>query len=98
MAGAGLADDRAIDKALRDPLELGVTRALLLIQNGAIVAEHYGGGCCRESTHRSWSMAKSWAHALVGVLVHERRLALDAPAPVAKWCGSARRPWRTRRT
>ena len=33
----------------------------------------------------SWSMAKSMLHAVVGMLVAEGRLSLDAPAPVPEW-------------
>ena len=33
----------------------------------------------------SWSMAKSMLHAIVGMLVAEGRLVLDAPAPVPLW-------------
>ena len=36
----------------------------------------------------SWSMAKSMLHAIVGTLVGDGRLTLDAPAPVPAWQGS----------
>lgn len=74
-----------IEKALADPPELGHTRALLFIQDGAIVSEHYGAGHGEKSTHRSWSMAKSWLQATVGVLVREGKLEVDARAPVPEW-------------
>lgn len=85
-------DRDALDRVLRDGLaapELGTSRALLVIQNGAIVAEHYGEDLDASSTHRSWSMAKSWLHAMVGILVRDGKLEVDAPAPVPEWSDPA---------
>lgn len=61
------------------------TRALLAVQGGRLVLERYAEGFGPESPFRSWSMAKSVVQALVGVLVREGRLSLDAPAPVPEW-------------
>jgi CubicO group peptidase (beta-lactamase class C family) len=69
--------------------ELGRTDALLVVQRGAVVLERYGHGVDASTTLRSWSMAKSMLHAVVGVLVAEGRLDLDAPAPVAAWADPA---------
>ena len=61
------------------------TRALLVVQDGRVVLERYAEGFGPDSRFHSWSMAKSVTHALVGVLVREGRLDLDAPAPVPAW-------------
>ncbi len=61
------------------------TRALLVVQGGRIVLERYAPGFTPESRFESWSMAKSVTQALVGILVREGKLALDAPAPVPEW-------------
>lgn len=61
------------------------TRALLVVHRGAIVAERYARGCDRTTRFLSWSMAKSVTQALVGVLVREGRLSLDAPASIPEW-------------
>jgi CubicO group peptidase (beta-lactamase class C family) len=34
---------------------------------------------------RSWSMAKSFVHAWVGILIRDRKLSLEGPAPVQRW-------------
>ena len=47
--------------------------------------ERYAEGFGPESRFRSWSMAKSVTNALVGLLVREGKLDLDAPAPVPRW-------------
>jgi len=78
----------------------GISLALVVMQSGEIVAEHYGhqpdtvfgpgGPVTAESTLVSWSMAKSITHAAVGILVGEGRLQLNEPAPVAEWMGTAK--------
>ena len=64
---------------------LGDTRALLVVRGGSIVFERYAEGFGRDSRFQSWSMAKSITNALVGILVREGKLDIEAPAPVAVW-------------
>ena len=54
---------------LGSPEELGTTLALLVVHDGRIVLEHYGGGTDAATTLVSWSVAKSITHALVGIAV-----------------------------
>jgi len=61
------------------------TRALLVVQDGRLVFERYADGFGEDSRFQSWSMAKSVTNALVGILVRQGRLSLDAPAPVPEW-------------
>ena len=61
------------------------TRALLVVRGGSIVFERYAEDFGRDSRFQSWSMAKSITNALVGILVREGKLDIDAPAPVAAW-------------
>jgi CubicO group peptidase (beta-lactamase class C family) len=61
------------------------TRALVAVQGGRIVLERYAPEFGPESRFRSWSAAKSVTQCLVGILVRDGRLALDAPAPVQEW-------------
>jgi CubicO group peptidase (beta-lactamase class C family) len=78
----------AASAALLAPLGRGGlpdTRALLVVQGGQIVSERYADGFDADSRFRSWSMAKSVTNALVGILVRDGALALDAPAPVPRW-------------
>ncbi len=77
--------NRLIDRAFAGPPELGQTRAVLVIHEGRIVAERYAAGLDATTTHRSWSMAKSWLHAMVGILVRQGRLDIHAPAEVPEW-------------
>ena len=61
------------------------TRALLVVHQGAIVAERYAPGFGPDSRMQSWSMAKTVTQALVGILVGQKRLDLHAPVPVPAW-------------
>jgi CubicO group peptidase (beta-lactamase class C family) len=74
----------------------GRTRAVAVVHGGRLVGERYGdrtdawGEVTGEPVDAttpllSWSMAKSMLHAVVGILVGEGRLALDAPPPVPGW-------------
>lgn len=61
------------------------TRALLVVRHGRIVYERYAEGFGAKSRFHSWSMAKSFTQALVGILVTRGLLSLDDPAPVPEW-------------
>jgi len=95
---AGVALDPLLDEVMDPDGPLACTRAVVVVHGGRLVAERYGdrtdawgdvtGDPVDASTPLlSWSMAKSMLHAVVGMLVEEGRLDLDAPAPVPAWQG-----------
>lgn len=61
------------------------THAVIVVHKNKIVAEQYAPGFTRESRHMGWSMTKSITNALVGILVREGKLTVEAPAPVPEW-------------
>ena len=61
------------------------TKAVVVVHNGAIVAEKYAPGYNKTSKFLGWSMAKSITGALIGILVRDGKLKVDQPAPVAAW-------------
>jgi hypothetical protein len=61
------------------------TRAIVVVQHGVIVAERYAPGFGRQIPLLGWSMTKSVESALIGILVSDGVLHLDAPAPVPQW-------------
>ena len=73
------------------------TYAVVVVQGGRLLYERYGGALPQwegpgkpvheETPLLSWSVAKSLLHAVVGMLVADGRLELDAPAPVPPWRG-----------
>jgi len=90
---ARYADDAAVS---RDLLERAVapyfddeameeTRAVVIMHGGRVVAERYAPGITPETRLIGWSMSKTLTATLVGMLVADGRLSLDAPASVAEW-------------
>ena len=65
------------------------TKAVVIVHNGRVIAERYAEGYGINTPILGFSMTKSVMNALVGILVRERRLAVEASAPVAAWSGSA---------
>ncbi len=63
------------------------TRAVLVIQHGKMLAERYAPGFSAATPFLGWSATKSLTSALIGILVADGKLDLDAPAPVPEWKG-----------
>ena len=53
------------------------TEGLLIIKNGVIIYERYARGFDETKRHLSWSVAKSFSSALVGIAVKQQVLKLD---------------------
>lgn len=56
-----------------------VTLSLIVVHKGQIVLERYADGVKMTTRTRTWSTAKSIAATLIGILVDDGRLELDAP-------------------
>jgi CubicO group peptidase (beta-lactamase class C family) len=92
---AGVDIEGLVEEAFDADGPLHETFAVVVVHRGRLVFERYGGllpqwdkpgkPVVRETPLLSWSMAKSMLHAVVGMLVDEDRLVLDAPAPVPAW-------------
>jgi CubicO group peptidase (beta-lactamase class C family) len=75
---------RAID-GLFTAEGIGETRAVLVLHGGEIVAERYGEGYHARTPFVGWSMSKTVTALLIGALVSEGRLELDASPPIPAW-------------
>ena len=77
--------DPVLDGAFREehPGLLRRTRAVAIVHGGELVAERYAEGFDAGRAQHGWSMSKTALASLLGVLVADGRLDLDAPAPVA---------------
>jgi hypothetical protein len=80
----------AVDEAFAEPGPVPTrrTRAVVIVQDGRLVAERYGAGFGPESALPGWSMTKSVVNALTGVLARDGKLALDAPVSAPEWSGA----------
>src|SRR5688500_7780977 len=61
------------------------TTAVLVVQDGRIVAERYRDDFDMHMSQRTWSVAKSLAGTIVGAAVRQGLLDVDAPAPIPEW-------------
>jgi hypothetical protein len=64
-----------------------ITRALLVLYKGQVVAERYGAGANPGTALPGYSLSKTVTGALTGILAGKGLVDLNAPAPVAAWHG-----------
>ncbi len=64
------------------------TKAVVVAQDGRLVAERFAPGYGPDTPMLSWSMAKSVTMALIGALVREGAFDPARPAPVPEWRGA----------
>jgi CubicO group peptidase (beta-lactamase class C family) len=75
---------RAVDALFTDPAAQE-TRAVIVIQDGRVLAQRYAPGYHENTRFVSWSMAKSVTGVMIGMLISDGRLRLDEPAPIPAW-------------
>lgn len=63
----------------------GVTTGVVVLQDGAVVAEKYADGFGPNTPQRTWSVAKSLAGTIIGAAVQRGEIDPDAPAAIANW-------------
>jgi CubicO group peptidase (beta-lactamase class C family) len=73
----------AVDAAF-EPAD-AMTAAFLVTWRGRLLAERYGEGVTPQTPLESWSMGKSTAAALMGVLIQQGVYDLWQPAPIPEW-------------
>ena len=69
----------------------GTPFAFVVLHDGKIVAERYREGMGPDTRLLSWSMAKSFTNALVGLLVKDGLLDVQAPMAIPQWQEDGRR-------
>ena len=81
---------RALDRIFAEPAAPPHrwVKAVVVVHDGRIIAERYAPGVHVGTPLLGYSASKSMINALVGILVREGRLKVDAPAPVPAWSGS----------
>ena len=78
---------QALDRAFRevDPRTPKRTRAVVVVQDGWVIAERYASGIRPEMPLIGWSMSKSITHALFGLAIQEGLLDQKRPPTVPEW-------------
>jgi CubicO group peptidase (beta-lactamase class C family) len=77
----------AINEAFteNDPAKIKRTRAILVLQNGKIIAEKYAPNFTKDTPLLGWSMTKSITSTLIGILVQAGKIDIMKPAPIPAW-------------
>ncbi|WP_460876732.1 serine hydrolase domain-containing protein [Rhodanobacter koreensis] len=77
----------ALDHAFAepDPAHPRLTKAVVVLHDGQLIAERYAPGYGPDTPIYAHSLTKSVVNALIGILVRQGRLRLDQPAPIAAW-------------
>lgn len=79
--------EKAIDNAFADvdPENPVHTHGVVIVYDGQLIGERYAEGMDHNSRMMGWSMTKSIANALVGILVKDGKLDISDFAPVSEW-------------
>lgn len=78
----------AVDLAFSNPdYEPFKTLGVVIVHNDNIIAERYAPGWGMHTQYRTWSTAKSITNALVGIMVKDGKLDVNAAAPIPAWFG-----------
>jgi CubicO group peptidase (beta-lactamase class C family) len=65
--------------------------AFVVVHKGGVVAERYDKGIGRDTKLLSWSMAKSFVNALIGIMVKDRLLDIHVPMDIPEWQSDGRK-------
>ncbi|HWX67063.1 MAG TPA: serine hydrolase [Rhodanobacter sp.] len=68
-----------------DPVHPRLTKAVVVLHDGQLIAERYAPGYGPDTPIYAHSLTKSVINALIGILVRQGKLRLEQPAPVAAW-------------
>ena len=93
VSSKNMAIKTAIDKAFeeKDPKKPLRTRAVVVLQNGQLIAERYATGISAQTPLIGWSMTKSVTNAMIGLLVKDGKLDIHRPAPLVEWQADERK-------
>jgi CubicO group peptidase (beta-lactamase class C family) len=79
--------DRVFSENPKEPLK-DVT-AVVVVKDDHLIAERYAPGYTIKTPLISYSVAKSFTNALLGILVREGRLRVDQPVGAPEWAGQS---------
>jgi CubicO group peptidase (beta-lactamase class C family) len=74
----------------QNPLPSNKPRAVVVLQDGKLIAEKYASGFTAQTPLLGWSMTKSVTNAMIGMMVLDKKLEIKKPASVDEWKNDAR--------
>ena len=80
----------ALDHAFEEPAEppFRRTKAVVVVQDGKVIAERYADGIGVDTPLLGFSMTKSVINALIGLLTQQGLVTPSMTAPIAEWRGA----------
>ncbi len=84
-------DLKKLKAAIDSAFNKGNTRAVVVAYDTVFVREKYAPGFDKNTRILGWSMSKSITSALVGILVKQGKLDVNAPAPLKEWKNDSRK-------
>jgi CubicO group peptidase (beta-lactamase class C family) len=80
----------ALDHAFEEPVEppFRMTKAVVVVQDGKVIAERYADGIGVDTPLLGFSMTKSVVNALIGLLTQQGLVTPSMTAPIAEWRGA----------
>jgi CubicO group peptidase (beta-lactamase class C family) len=69
----------------QNPTPSNNTRAVVVLQNGKLIGERYAAGFTAQTPLLGWSMTKSVTNAMIGMMVLDKKLEIQKPAPIDEW-------------
>jgi CubicO group peptidase (beta-lactamase class C family) len=82
--------NKALAKAFIDSIGTKGTFAVAVAYRNQLIAEKYNTGFTKKNRFLSWSMAKSFTNALVGIMVKKGLLNITEPANIPSWKNNKR--------
>lgn len=82
--------NKALDRAFSDTVGTLGTFAVAVAFENQLIAERYRDGFSATNRFLSWSMAKSFTHALTGILVKNGKLDINKPLDYPEWQNDGR--------
>jgi len=77
--------NRALTEAFKDSIGTKGTFSVAVAYKNQLIAEKYRVGFSSKNRFLSWSMAKSFTHALVGIMVKKGLLKVDEKVDIPDW-------------
>ncbi len=83
--------NKTVDRAFADSAGSKGTFAIAVAYKNQLVVERYKEGLSSKNRFLSWSMSKSFTHALVGIMVKKGLINIDEPCNFTQWQRDGRR-------
>jgi len=78
-------DKEKLEKAINNTFQKGNTRSVIVVYDTLAFYEKYAEGFNKNTKILGWSMSKSIASTMIGILQKQNKIDINKPAPVKEW-------------